>query len=125
MAGTQTILNSTTQTATNVVELAANLKATGCASNMVFLMDIVTITGTWDVSVYWSPEPPASAGALPTNSILVATLATITTTGVKNLVIQAPFDGVNRAVPIPNYVQYVEQVAGTLGPFQLYMFTGD
>ena len=102
MAGSTAILDRTGATVTSTVAIGGGK---GAHRNVTYVYDVTAITGTWEIQANWSPNGTA---------IPVALASTVTTTGVKILTLQAPFDAANRAVPAPDSVTFTETVAGTL-----------
>lgn len=91
------ITEDTTQTLTE--------RPVGAHSSATILVDVTTITGTWTITARLN---------IGGDTIDVATLASITTTGVKVITLAAAFALDEAAVPEINEMFYDETVAGSL-----------
>lgn len=89
------------------VDTTAKVYGSGGHSSSAFYFDctaIGTVSDTWQVTLYWT----APSGA----KVTIAQSATFTTTGLKAIVLQAPFTSANYAVPEPNEILFDNTSAG-------------
>ena len=77
----------------------------GAHSKATFLVDVIAVTGDWTIDLN-------IRGA--TQILEVATLASITTVGLKQLIVDAKFVAAEDAVPEVNQIVYTEDSAGSL-----------
>ena len=106
------LMPSTAHTVTTTQPLTVPSGGFGSAT---FLWNITAITGTWDCTV---------SLIINGGTIAVATLATMTTTGLKRLALTSDFSAVKMGIPIPNSALLNEAVAGSLTS-EIYMIPGD
>jgi hypothetical protein len=106
-------LNASAQSGTATVVIPVELSLTGGHGSATFLWDITAITGTWDIALQI---------LLGSNALSIASLATITTTGLKRIPLTADFSAVQMAIPPPTQIVFTEAAAGSLTSSVLVLF---
>jgi len=103
MAGSFHILDASSPTVTTTVKLTN--APPGGHTSATFLWDILVISGTWNIALYFD---------IGTNRIKIAELTGRTAAGLVRIPLTSDFDAVKMAIPNPTSIVYTEAVAGTL-----------
>jgi hypothetical protein len=103
MAGTIVTLDSVAAISADTTTKLPGGRGAHAAATYYF--DATTVTGAWTLTLSWKPSG---------TSISTAVSASFSAAGLQILTNQAPFTGVNRAMPAPDTILYDNTSAGAL-----------
>jgi len=96
-----------TKTALTETETTVLTTPVGGSGSATFLLDVTAVTGEWTVQPQWRPFGGVGNDA-------VASLATITSTGVVRVPLTSGHNTTRTNIPFPTHVVWTETMAGSI-----------